>query len=137
MLRHKLMYQGFQHYLGNSKKGMENFLYFSTLLWPSYVTHHYKLESKVIFFLFSFFFRIGMSGLSFCFYICTYSCTVFFFCLLVFFFPLNVFNSRFSHDVTTAMLVPLNKEKVAMLVPRPNPQGIELYYYANASFCFR
>ena len=33
-------------------------------------------------------------------------------------------NSRFSHDVTTAMLVPLNKEKVAMLVPRPNPPGI-------------
>ena len=26
-------------------------------------------------------------------------------------------NSRFSHDVTTAMLVPLNKEKAAMLVP--------------------
>ena len=46
-------------------------------------------------------------------------------------------NSRFSHDVTTAMLVPLNKEKAAMLVPRPNPPGIELYYYANASFCFR
>ena len=33
-------------------------------------------------------------------------------------------NSRFSHDVTTAMLVPLNKEKAAMLVPRPNPPGI-------------
>ena len=47
------------------------------------------------------------------------------------------FNSRFSHDVTTAMLVPLNKEKAAMLVHRPNPPGIELYYYANASFCFR
>ena len=31
--------------------------------------------------------------------------------------------SRFSHDVTTAMLV-LNKEKAAMLVPRPNPPGI-------------
>ena len=39
-------------------------------------------------------------------------------------------NCRFSHDVTTAMLVPLNKEKAAMLVPRPNPPGIELYYYA-------
>ena len=47
------------------------------------------------------------------------------------------FNSRFSHDVTTAMLVPLNKEKAAMLVPQPNPPAIELYYYANASFCFR
>ena len=35
------------------------------------------------------------------------------------------------------MLVPLIKEKAAMLVPRPNPPGIELYYYANASFCFR
>ena len=33
-------------------------------------------------------------------------------------------NSRFSHDVTTAMLVPLNKQKAAMLVPRPNPPGI-------------
>ena len=33
-------------------------------------------------------------------------------------------DSRFSHDVTTAMLVPLNKEKAAMLVPRPNPPGI-------------
>ena len=32
--------------------------------------------------------------------------------------------SRFSHDITTAMLVPLNKEKAAMLVPRPNPPGI-------------
>ena len=32
--------------------------------------------------------------------------------------------SWFSHDVTTAMLVPLNKEKAAMLVPRPNPPGI-------------
>ena len=32
--------------------------------------------------------------------------------------------SRFSHDVTTAMLVPLNKEKATMLVPRPNPPGI-------------
>ena len=46
-------------------------------------------------------------------------------------------NSRFSHDVTTGMLVPLNKEKAAMLVSRPNPPGIYLYYYANASFCFR
>ena len=36
----------------------------------------------------------------------------------------SAFNSRFSHDVTTAMLVPLNKEKAAMLVPRPNPPGI-------------
>ena len=33
-------------------------------------------------------------------------------------------NFRFSHDVTSAMLVPLNKEKAAMLVPRPNPPGI-------------
>ena len=37
---------------------------------------------------------------------------------------LTVAYSRFSHDVTTAMLVPLNKEKAAMLVPRPNPPGI-------------
>ena len=48
----------------------------------------------------------------------------------------NTVNSRFSHDVTTAMLVPLNKEKAAMLVPRPNPPEIQLYYYANASFFF-
>ena len=33
-------------------------------------------------------------------------------------------NSRFSHDVTAAMLEPLNKETVAMLEPRPNPPGI-------------
>ena len=39
--------------------------------------------------------------------------------------------SRFSHDVTATMFVPLNKEKAAMFVSRPNPPGIELYYHAN------
>ena len=42
-----------------------------------------------------------------------------------------------SHDVTAAMLEPLNKETAAMLEPRPNPLGIQLYYYANVFFCFR
>ena len=46
-------------------------------------------------------------------------------------------NSRFSHDVTAAMLEPLNKETAAMLEPQPNPPGIQLYYYANVFFCFR
>ena len=46
-------------------------------------------------------------------------------------------NSRFSHDVTAAMLVPLNKETAAMLESLPNPPGIYLYYYANVFFCFR
>ena len=32
--------------------------------------------------------------------------------------------SGFSHDVTAAMLEPLNKETAAMLEPRPNPSGI-------------
>ena len=45
--------------------------------------------------------------------------------------------SRFSHDVTAAMFVPLNKEMAAIFVSRPNPLGIELYYYANVFFCFR
>ena len=36
----------------------------------------------------------------------------------------NSADSPFSHDVTNAMLVPLNKEKAAMLVPQPNPPGI-------------
>ena len=34
------------------------------------------------------------------------------------------------------MLEPLNKETAAMLVPRPNPPGIQLYYYANVFFLF-
>ena len=32
-------------------------------------------------------------------------------------------NSRFLHDVTAAMLEPLNKETAAMLEPRPNPSS--------------
>ena len=46
-------------------------------------------------------------------------------------------NSWFSNDVTAAMLVPLNKETAAMLVPQTNPQGLEFYSYANFLFCFR
>ena len=34
------------------------------------------------------------------------------------------------------MLVCLNKGTTSMLVPPTNPQGIELYSYANAFFCF-
>ena len=45
--------------------------------------------------------------------------------------------SQFSHDVTTAMFVPLDKEMAAIFVSRPNPLGIELYHYANVFFCFR
>lgn len=33
----------------------------------------------------------------------------------------------FSHDVTAAIIVPLNKATPAMIVSRTNPQGIELY----------
>ena len=32
------------------------------------------------------------------------------------------------------MLVPLNKEKAAMLVPRPNPPGIELFIMQTLPF---
>ena len=35
------------------------------------------------------------------------------------------------------MLVSPNNEMAAMLVSRPNPPGIESYYYANVFFCFR
>ena len=45
-------------------------------------------------------------------------------------------NSWFSNYVTAAMLVPLNKETAAMLVPQTNPQGLEFYSYANFLFCF-
>ena len=34
------------------------------------------------------------------------------------------------------MLVPLIKEKAAMLVSHTNPEGIEFYSYANFLFCF-
>ena len=40
---------------------------------------------------------------------------------------LKVANSQFSHDVTAAMLEPLNKEMAAMLETRPNSPGIQLY----------
>ena len=41
----------------------------------------------------------------------------------------------FSHDVTAAILVSQNNETVAMLVSQTNPVGVELFSYANASFC--
>ena len=41
----------------------------------------------------------------------------------------------FSHDVTSAMLVSLNNETVAMLVSHTSPLGVELFSFANASFC--
>ena len=43
--------------------------------------------------------------------------------------------SWFLHNITAAMLVPLNKETAAMLMSQANPQGIELYSYANFLFC--
>lgn len=45
-------------------------------------------------------------------------------------------NSWFSHDVTVAMLVPLNKVTVAMFFSQTNRQGIEFCVYANFFFCF-
>ena len=42
----------------------------------------------------------------------------------------------FTHEVTAAMLVSQNKEMAAMLVSQTKPLGIELYFYANAFFCF-
>ena len=42
----------------------------------------------------------------------------------------------FSHEVTAAMLVSLNKGTAAMLVSLTNPPGIELFSYANFFFCF-
>ena len=41
----------------------------------------------------------------------------------------------FSHDVTVAILVSQNNETVAMLVSQTNPVEVELFSYANASFC--
>ena len=45
-------------------------------------------------------------------------------------------NRVFSRDVTTAMLVPLNKGTAAMFASPSNPRGIELYSYTNVFFCF-
>ena len=42
----------------------------------------------------------------------------------------------FSRDVTTAMLVSLNKGTAAILVSQSNPSGIELYSFVNVFFCF-
>ena len=42
----------------------------------------------------------------------------------------------FSHDVTAAMLVYLNKGTAVILVYQANPLGIELYFYVNTFFCF-
>ena len=41
----------------------------------------------------------------------------------------------FLHDVTAAILVSQKSETVAMLVFQTNPLGVELFSYANASFC--
>ena len=42
----------------------------------------------------------------------------------------------FSHDVTAAMLVFQNNITAAMLAYQTNPEGVELFSYVNASFCF-
>ena len=44
--------------------------------------------------------------------------------------------SRFSHDVTAAMLEPLNKETAAMLEPRPNPWEFNSIIMQTFSFVF-
>ena len=41
----------------------------------------------------------------------------------------------FSHDVTAAILVAQYNETAAMLLSQTNPVGVELFSYANASFC--
>ena len=54
---------------------------------------------------------------------------------------LYMYNGRtyraFSHDVTAAILVFQNNKTTAMLVYQTNPVGVELFFYVNASFCFR
>ena len=45
-------------------------------------------------------------------------------------------NSRFLHEVTAAMLEPLNEETAAMLEPRPNPPGIQRIIMQTFSFVF-
>ena len=42
----------------------------------------------------------------------------------------------FSHDVRAAILVFQNNKTAAMLVYQTNPEGVELFSYVNASFCF-
>ena len=53
---------------------------------------------------------------------------------------LYLYNGRtyraFSLDVTAAILVFQNNKTAAMLVYRTNPEGVELFSYVNASFCF-
>ena len=53
---------------------------------------------------------------------------------------LYMYNGRtyraFSHDVTAAILVFQNNKTAAMLVYRTNPEGVELFSYVKASFCF-
>ena len=43
----------------------------------------------------------------------------------------------FSHDVTAAMLVSLNKGTAAMLVSPTNPPTIEFYYHVKYILLFR
>ena len=40
-----------------------------------------------------------------------------------------------EHDATAAILVSQNNETVAVLVSQTSPLGVELFSYANASFC--
>ena len=42
---------------------------------------------------------------------------------------------EFSHDVMAAILVSQNNETAAILVSQTSPLGVELFSYANASFC--
>ena len=41
----------------------------------------------------------------------------------------------FSDDVTAAILVSQYNETAAILLSQTNPVGVELFSYANASFC--
>ena len=45
-------------------------------------------------------------------------------------------NRAFSHDVTAAILVFKTNKTAAMVVYQDNPEGVELFSYVNAFFCF-
>ena len=49
---------------------------------------------------------------------------------------MNVRYRAFLHVVMVAMLVFQKKEMAAMILYQANPPGIELYFCANAFFCF-
>ena len=42
----------------------------------------------------------------------------------------------FSHDVMAAIFVCQNNETLAMFVSQTSPEGVELFCYVNAFFCF-